>query len=386
VSERTEEPTARRLTDARAEGQVPRSIELNAAVAMIIGAFLLRGPGRSLYEGFNSMLIVTTSTLKTVDPTLTWLKEYLIDNAIQLVPGVGMILAGLLVAGVATTVMQTGFLWASKRIGFDLSRVNPLSGIRRLISLQGLVELLKAILKLVIIGLVAYSFIRSHWSELVAFWGGDLQSTLAVWAHLAYSLVMQIGLAYFVLAAMDYAYQRWQTKRALRMTKEEVKEDRRRSEGDPFLRSRIRAQQRRLARQRMMADVKKADVVITNPTHLAVAVGYDAETMRAPKVLAKGAYKVAERIIEIAREFDIPILQNIPLARALYSNVDLDQEIPAEFYIAMAEVLAYVYGLRNGNEGALTRYREGSAAMEHDSDGLPLERDLNVVGDEGIAL
>jgi flagellar biosynthesis protein FlhB len=149
-----------------------------------------------------------------------------------------------------------------------------------------------------------------------------------------------------ILAVADYAFQRWRFMRQLRMTKEEVKEEFKRSEGDPFLRGRIRAQQRKIARTRMMSNVHKAKVVITNPTHFAVAIDYQAESMRAPRVLAKGAFNVAQKIVDIARENNIPVVQNVPLARALYKAVEVDQEIPPEMYVAVAEVLAYVYRLR----------------------------------------
>jgi flagellar biosynthetic protein FlhB len=250
------------------------------------------------------------------------------------------------VTGVAVNFAQTGLLWASKRIGFDFTRLNPLTGLKRIFSLQGLVEMFKALLKLLIVGWMAYSFLRDHATDMLTLGQTDLSSALLHWTELATALGMRVGLAYFALALADYAYQRWQYMKNLRMTKEEVKEDFKRSEGDPFIRARIRAQQRRMVRMRMMANVPKADVVITNPTHLAVAVQYNAQEMRAPKVLAKGAHHAAERIVEIARSHKIPVVQNIPVARALYHAVDIDQEIPPELYVALAEVLAYVYKLR----------------------------------------
>jgi flagellar biosynthetic protein FlhB len=162
-----------------------------------------------------------------------------------------------------------------------------------------------------------------------------------------FALMTRVGLAYLVLAIADYAYQWYQNKQALKMTKEEVKEEAKQTEGNPQIKAAIRSKQRRLAIMRMMSKVPKADVVITNPTHLAVAIQYDVNKMNAPVVVAKGAYRIAERIVEVAREHNVPVIQNIPLARALYNNVDLEEEIPPELYVAMAEVLAYVYRMKD---------------------------------------
>jgi flagellar biosynthetic protein FlhB len=258
---------------------------------------------------------------------------------------------GLLAAGVATTVAQTGFLWTTKKLGFDFKRLNPLSGFQRIFSSQGLVELARALLKLSLLGLVAYSFLRGKAQDLLQLSQMDFISALEHWIGMAMALAIRMGATYFVLAAADYGYQRWRFMQSLRMSKDEIKEEMKRSEGDPFLRGRIRAQQRRIARNRMMSNVKKASVVITNPTHLAVAIGYDQESMNAPRVLAKGAYAVAQRIVGIARENRIPVIQNIPLARAIYRTVQIDCEIPPDLYKAMAEVLAYVYRLQGQKPG-----------------------------------
>jgi flagellar biosynthetic protein FlhB len=275
-----------------------------------------------------------------------WLHNLFFINAQYVIPRLGLFLAGMMVAGVAVTIAQTGILIAHKRLKVDFERVNPLSGVKRLVSLQGIVELLKALLKFTVVGWVAYSFLRSRANDLIAFSQMDIRTSLGHWSELAGALTIRTGAVYLLLALVDYGYQRWQYLRSLRMTKEEVKEEYKQQEGDPVIRSRIRGQMRRIARQRMMANVRLADVIITNPTHLAVAIQYKTEEMSAPKVMAKGAYLMAERIIELARKHNIPIVQNIPLARALFRSVEVDQEIPPDLYMAMAEVLAYVYRLR----------------------------------------
>jgi len=351
MSERTEAPTPRKLQEAREQGQVARSQELNAAASLLVGILLLGGPGRMLVLNLQNSLSEMLSIIPSIPISNPSLADISLSVLLPILPSFGTILFGLLFTGVAVTIAQTGLLWSSKRLTPDLSRLNPIQGLKGLISGRGLFELGKALLKLGIAGWVAYSFLRSNGGALIALGGMDFRAALAQCTTLARSLALRIASVYLILAIGDYAYQKWHYKRSLRMTKEEVKEDLKRSEGDPLLRQRVRSQQRRLARQRMMANVPKADVIITNPTHLAVAVRYQAEIMQAPRVIAKGAYRIADRIVALAKQHHIPIVQNIPLARALYRSVAVDEEISPDLYLAMAEVLAYVYRLRATNRG-----------------------------------
>ena len=347
MSDRTEAPTPRRLADARAEGQVAKSPEVSAAAALLVGALLLRNVGGKLVAELGLLMSSGVSLDPTLTPDGAWLRNLLTVQLTPLVGSLGLLLAGLLVTGLAAHLGQSGFLWAHKRLKADFSRLNPLPGLKRMFSAAGLVELGKALLKLFVVGWMVYTTMRAQASELLALAQTDLSSAVGYCVDLALALSLRVGAAYFVLAILDYAYQRWKLMKSLRMTKEEVKEDFKRSEGDPFIRNRIRGQQRRMARMRMMQQVPQADVIITNPTHLAIAVQYNGEQMRAPRVLAKGADRVAERIVALARERQIPIVQNIPVAHALFQHVDIDQEIPAELYMALAEVLAYVYRLKS---------------------------------------
>jgi flagellar biosynthesis protein FlhB len=346
MTEKTEAPTPRRLADARKEGQVARSMELNAAVALLVGSWLLLGPGKQMAVQMGESIVLAVSSLPSTNFDGPWLQERILTDLSRLLPALGGFLLTLLVTGLATSVAQTGLLWSGKKIGFDLNRINPLSGFKRLFSSQGLIELVRALAKLVIVGWVSYSYLRTRLTLVLGTSQQDFSSATGSWVNLATGLMLQVGGAYFLLAIVDYAYQRWQHMRTLRMSIQEVKEEMKHSEGDPFMRARIRAEQRRIARMRMMSNVPKADVIVTNPTHLAIALKYSPESMQAPKVLAKGAHKLAERIIEVARGNHIPVMQNIPLAHALYKTVEVDQEIPPELYIAVAEVLAYVYKLR----------------------------------------
>ncbi len=345
-SERTEAPTSKRLHEARAEGRVARSPEVNAAAAMFVGIYLLRFAGGKLSSAFASMVSTSMSTLPASDVKGGWFTNRLAEYGLQIVPAFGVILIGLMVTGVGVSIAQSGLNWASKRKLFDVSRVNPLQGIKRLFSGQGLSELVKAIVKLTVILWVAFNFIRPRAAELMSLVHTPLPDAIHNWLALAGGLAMRCAQMYIFLAFVDYAYQRWQHNKSLKMSIEEIKEEYKQSEGDPLRRRRIQTEHRRLVRTRMMQNVPKADVVIVNPTHLAVALKYDAKTMSAPTVVAKGAHHIAERIVALARENSVPVIQNIPIARALYKTIDVDQTIPADLFAAVAQILAYVYNLR----------------------------------------
>ena len=346
MAERTEAPTGRRLSEARKRGQVARSHELNTVAAMLAGAVLLRGPGIALAHDLQTLLRDTVTTLPTGDLTGAWLQQEAIAVVLRVAPDVAMVIGGLAATGLVVSVAQTGLLWASDRLKPDLSRLNPLAGLQRLFSGRGLVELARAALKLGVVGWVAYSYLQGQLGTVLTLGQMDLRSAVSQWGLLAYNLGLRVAAAYLVLAFADYAYQRWSLNRSLRMTKQEVKEDMRASEGDPLLRGRVRAQQRRIARQRMLTRVPQADVVITNPTHFAVALQYDRARMTAPRLVAKGASLVAQRIKDVAREHGIAIVENPPLARAIYRSVEIEHEVPPDLYVAVAEVLAFVYNLK----------------------------------------
>jgi flagellar biosynthetic protein FlhB len=343
ADDKTEDPTGKRVAEARDKGQVAKSEELHAALALLIGGMLLAGPGAMLFQKMSQMLVDALTHV----PNDVWLLNLIVTDLILIVPYAGLIIIGLMLTGIVVTVVQTGFLWAKEKVKPDFNRVNPITGLKRLFSPNGMVEILRGLFKLSIVGWVAYDFLRIHIMDLLGLGQMELFSALSFWVGLIFSLISRVAMTYMILAVADYGYQRWQNKKSLKMTKEEIKEEAKQTEGNPQIKAAIRNKQRRLAMMRMMRRVPKADVIITNPTHLAVAIQYKPDEMGAPLVLAKGAYRVAERIVEIAKENKVPIVQNIPLARAIYNNVDIDQEIPQELYFAMAEVLAYVYRLKD---------------------------------------
>jgi flagellar biosynthetic protein FlhB len=346
MSERTEAPTPRRRQEAREQGQVARSQEINAAVGLLIGVWLLGGPGVQLAIQLQAITLNAIERLPRAQADGDWLRGELVGDLNLLLPSLLPIVFGLMLSGIVVTLIQTRMFWANKRITPDLNRLNPLNGFKRLLSMQGLVEMLKALLKLVIVGLLAFNFLRNEQAALIGLVQTDLSNAIGSFVRLASALATRIAIVYFLMAILDYAYQRHQLEKSLKMTKDEVKEDFKRMEGDPFIRGRIRQQQRRMARARMMSQVPQADVIITNPTHLALALRYQADQMGAPVLLAKGADRIAEKIISIAREHGIAVVQDKPLARAMYPLVEIGEQVPAEMYMAVAEVLAYVYDLK----------------------------------------
>jgi len=345
MADKTEAPTPHRLQEAREEGQVVRSQELITAAVILMGAFLLRGPGAQLGLNFESLITDSLVELPAEELSVEWLRGTFFNVGAKILPSFGLILVGVMLAGTVVTLAQTQFLWAGKRIGFDFKRLNPLEGFKRIFSKHGFFELLRALFKLGWVSWIAYGFLRSRFATLVSLTQFDFATAVDSFIEIAISLALRVGGMYLVLAVADYAYQRWDLYKNLRMSKDDIKQEHKRSEGDPLMKSRIRGMQRRMARGRMMANVSKATVVVTNPTHLAVAIEYH-EGMRAPKLLAKGPYHVAEKIVQIAKENNIPVVQNIPLARSIYKTIEIGQEISSDLYLAMAEVLAYVYKLR----------------------------------------
>jgi flagellar biosynthesis protein FlhB len=248
-------------------------------------------------------------------------------------------------------MLQTGFLFSTQALQPDFNKLNPLAGMKRFVSARGMVDTVKNIARLGIICYIVYSTIMGGYPALLQGIRQDHMTYMAVIGDLLYRLTLRICAVLLVLAAGDYIYQRWSFEKSIRMTKEEVKQETKTTEGNPLIKSRIRARQRQMARQRMMQSVPAADVVITNPTHFAVALKYDATKMAAPQVVAKGGDHIALKIRQIAEENGVPIVENPPLARSLFKSVEVGHVIPMEFFGAVAEVLAFVYRLNKRRAG-----------------------------------
>lgn len=343
--DRTEPATPKKREEARKKGQIANSRELTSVLVLLSALSVFYFSGGWMFHQVGDIMKTVFGQAGQLDlgvqnvHSLMW---FLFQKGVMLM---APLIAVVAVAGILGNIAQFGFLLTGEPLTPDLKKLNPLKGIKRLISMRGGVELGKAILKVIIIGGVAFLMIRGEMTKIPALVSISVSSITAFIGQVALKLGFYTCLVLIILAAIDLVFQRWQHERDLRMTKQEVKDEFRQREGDPMVRSRIRAIQREMAMRRMMDAVPDATVVITNPTHLAVAIKFD-RSMQAPKVLAKGAGHLAARIKEIAAEHDIPVIEQKPLARALFKNVEIDQYIPADLYHAVAEILAYVYRLK----------------------------------------
>ena len=348
--EKTEEPTAKKRADARKKGQVGRSQELNTAFVLLVGFFTLKLLWDSIYLSIASYTTyVFTNLNQSVDT----------ENIIHIFIGIIVVLAktafpimfAIMLIGLAINFFQVGLNFNTESIEFKLDKLNPINGFGRIFSKRSLVELAKSFFKILVIGFFLYRFIHEQILAMPQFMFFDLTTSLALVAEIIFQMAFIVIGVIMIMALMDYGYQKWQTTQDLKMTKQEVKDEMKQSEGDPQIKGKIRQKQRELAKKRMMKEVPKADVIVTNPTHYAIALSYQ-QGMSAPLVVAKGQDLVAQRIKEIAREARVPIIENKPLARAIYAAVQIGDAIPQELYQAVAEVLAYVYRLKHARRGA----------------------------------
>jgi len=344
--ERTEPASGRRLEQARAEGQVPHSRELSAFLVLLSSAGIFWAMGPWLMQRMASLLRrgLTLDVQLTREPQLMLVR--FADLALEAVVGFLPLLAALVVAALLSPLLLGSWIFAPKALMPDLSRLDPLKGLGRLISWSGLAEMVKAIAKAFLLGGVAAWVIWNQRSEILGIFEQSIEVGLATTGHLVNYSFLALVAAMLLIVAADVPFQLWQYHDKLKMSREELKQESKETEGDPQVKARIRSMQREAARRRMMGAVPTADVIVTNPTHFAVALTYKSG-MGAPKVVAKGRGDVALKIREIGAANGVPMLEAPPLARALYRHTDLDQEVPSALYAAVAEVLAYVYQLSN---------------------------------------
>lgn len=345
--EKTEPASPQRLQKAREDGQVVQSRELGTFVVLMTGGATLwamaSGLGQTLSHIVRDGLQFDPAIARDSSHVMAQLSNQFFQAALALAP----FLALVVIATLASPLLLRGWLFSAKAFAPKFDRLNPLSGIKRMFSSQGLIELVKSLAKVGLLGGVAAWLI---WSNLSAIFSLSLESPSLAIQHMG-DLIGKVFLlasgAMIFIVVIDLPYQLWSYYNKLKMTKEELRQESKESEGDPHLKAHIRAQQREMARHRMMAEIPSADVVVTNPTHYAVALKYSEGKMRAPRVVAKGADAVAARIRELAAEHKVPLLEAPPLARALFRHTELGDEIPATLYAAVAEVLAYVFQLRH---------------------------------------
>lgn len=345
-SQKTEEPTHKKLEDARKKGQVASSREVNNWFMIGAGALWISAFGPAVARDLSLVLMKFVESPHAIATDPDHLRFALLDTVYHLglavaIPGVIVMLAAL-----AAGLLQSGFVVAVDRITPKLERISIFSGTKRLFSARALLEFAKGILKLAIVGAVVLILILPRMHGLPSFAGLDAMQTAAIAFDIAKSVFIDVLAVVTVIAILDFLYQKYDFRKNLRMSRHELREEFKQTEGDPIIKSRLRQIRMERARRRMMAAVPEADVVITNPSHYAVALKYEPEEMTAPKLVAKGVDHIAQKIRELAQESGVHIVENPPLARALYSGVDLDEEIPTEHYKAVAEIIGYVFRLK----------------------------------------
>lgn len=364
AQEKTEKPTPRRRSKARDQGQVAKSAEISGVGVLLAGITSMwlfsgffyeqiSGLMRHMFQNIDAMHLSYTSMVDLSN--LVWghfLKTVLpVWGAVTLVA----ILANL---------AQVGFLWAPKRIKPDLKKINPLNGFKKFVSLRILVDLGKNLGKLAVVGGVAIFTVSQEWENLPILGGQPVAVIAPYILNVCFTIFWRSVLAMIILAILDWSYQKWDFEKNLKMSKQEIKDEHKQTEGDPQVKGRIRSLQREQARNRMMSDVPDADVVITNPTHLAVALSYKVGEMDAPTVVAKGANKIAEKIKAIAKEHNVPVIEDKPLAQALFKAVEVGQAIPADLFEAVATILAHVYRMKNKHREVLAGTRAANRAAK----------------------
>ncbi len=345
--ERTEPATPKRREEARRKGQVGKSREVSSLAILVSGILFFFFGGGWLLKNLTSFMIATFSGLSFAPLQDTNVVVRLKESAEFFMKVVLPFMSVLGSVAILANLVQTGLIWSVEPLAPKASKINPIEGAKRIISKRSLVELAKSIAKILIVGWAAFSVLKGELNHLIQLGYYDKWQIMAYMGETSLRVAARSCYVIALLALLDFIYQRWEYEQSLKMTKQEVKEEFKQTEGDPLVKSRIRSLQREMARRRMMEEVKQADVVITNPVHLAVALHYEAQEMTAPKVVAKGAEKIAEKIKETAKAHNVPIVEDRTLAQNLYKSVDIGQEIPSQFYHAVAEILAYVYGLKN---------------------------------------
>ncbi|PKN20782.1 MAG: flagellar biosynthesis protein FlhB [Deltaproteobacteria bacterium HGW-Deltaproteobacteria-6] len=341
--ERTEQATGKRREESREKGQVARSQEVISVSILVAGLLFFYFGGSTLV--LKTMDIMTVGFREagqvnlTQDSVTAIMTSYIFKGFGILFP----LLIAVLIAAILGNVLQIGFMFSSESLQPKFDKISPAKGFKRLFSIRSIAELFKGILKISIIGGVAYIIIRNEFDHLMPLADQSAWGMFSYIGGICFKILLYMTVVLVFLAILDYAYQRWEFEKSIRMTKQEIKDEYKNTEGDPMIKARIRRIQREMAQKRMMAEVPKADVVITNPTHLAVAIQYNPADMQAPIVVAKGADFIAEKIRNIAQENDVLIIENKPLAQVLYKIVKVNNAVPEDLYKAVAEVLAFVY-------------------------------------------
>ena len=344
--EKTEQATPKRREESRRKGQVARSAELSSLAILVSGLLAMVSLSSYVYNNLTGFMVSMCTDGFSVQLNALNLPTYLLTWAASYVRIVLPFVALLVAAALAINYAQVGVIFTLTPLEPKANRISPLSGLKRIFSSRGLVELAKGLFKVAVVTAITYWTIAGEMNNLIAPVDSGVPQILASSSSVLMTLGFRICIVLLLLAILDYAFQRWDHEKNLRMTRHEVREELKQQEGDPQIRARVRSLQRELAQKRMMDDVGQADVVVTNPTHVAVALRYAPEESAAPVVVAKGQRLIAEKIKELARLAGVPLVENKPLARALFKAVRIGDEIPEDLFKAVAEVLAFVFQLR----------------------------------------
>lgn len=344
--DKTEKATPKKRQDARKKGQIAKSPEVSGAVVLLSALLSLSVFGGFMKERFVTLFLdVFQNRMEmpvTAENVIRMFNEYGLQILILLAPLLGVTFVLALIANYA----QVGFMASGEGLTPKFSKINPIKGFKNIFSMRSFVEFLKSVFKLLVIAYLVYSTLWGQKESFASLARVNAEGTFNFAAKLTMNLGIKIGAVLFIMAIFDYMYQRYEHEKSLRMSKQDIKDEYKKMEGDPIIKGKIRERQRRMAMQRMMQEVPKADVIITNPTHFAVALKYDGSKMEAPEIVAKGQDYVALRIRELAKEHGVMTIENKPLARALFQRAEIGDVVPHDLFQAVAEVLAYVYKLK----------------------------------------
>ncbi|MBU0579851.1 MAG: flagellar biosynthesis protein FlhB [Candidatus Margulisbacteria bacterium] len=345
--DKTEEPTPHKLREARKKGQVAKSKEITTAVVVLVSYVVFRNTAEMIWQrivGFGAFIFSLVETSQSVND-ISFVVSLIHMGIITLMLSVGPIFIATFVAAVLVEAIQTQFVFAVEALTPKLEKLNPIEGFKRMFSLKGVVQMILSLFKIIIIFWITWSVIRGEFPSIITSLSLPLWGVMSMTAGIVFKIAMRVALFYIIIAILDYLYQKHEFHKSMMMTKQEVKEEYKRLEGDPLIKQRQRQAQREMAQKRMMGSVPKADVVVTNPVHIAVALQYDASKMTAPILLAKGKRLIAQEIKKIAEENNIAVVENEKLAQDLFKTTEVGKKIPADLYRAVAEILAFVYKL-----------------------------------------
>ncbi|MFP7169141.1 flagellar biosynthesis protein FlhB [Terribacillus sp. 7520-G] len=343
AGEKTEKATPKKRKDTRKKGQVAKSQDVNTAILLLFSLGALALMGGYFKDQFLQLFTIVFDEYLTQEITANTVQTLLVEMSIALAKIVGPVMGIAILAGLVSNFAQFGLLFSGENIKFDLKKIDPIQGAKRIFSVRALVELVKSLLKIGLVGAVTFYMLWENMDTVMTMFTKAPENAMQFFGKTTLYMGFAAALALLFIAVLDYTYQRFDFEKNIRMSKQDIKDEYKNTEGNPLIRSKIKEKQRQMSMMRMMSEVPKADVVITNPTHFAIAIQYDEKKSDTPIVIAKGMDHVALKIKEIAKANDVMMVENKPLARGLYKKVELNQPIQEEFFQAVAEVLAFVY-------------------------------------------